>query len=707
MDSLEGDPDHMKPKLVFSTSIYFALSISLLGLINKESTGQIPIGARPLGMGESFVAIADDANAISWNPAGLVQLRQQAINGMYTDLYGIGLVHSYLSYILPLTDQHVIGIDWSSLGFEDEELNLRDNRMNLSYGIRLVRQLSLGTNFRYVSMNTLLDGESLGAATGLGVDLGVYFEPISGLSFGIFGKDLTNTKVKFETTKREDIVAYRQFRLGASYQLTDSSVIACDLDDSLHLGVEQWFGNLLALRGGIIGSLISLDSPNSDETFREPTSFSLGGSLKYGALQFDYAYLNSPTLSNTHRFSMAFGFDYNPTLIDIGSIQLRDVLTSFYLQYGTPNPLSGELILSSKHNKDMIISVSVFVPSYMDNSTVVLANKTLRGNTAGQVAEKVRIPLALALNQNVQKLKDDLETEIEITVSYQYLGRIREIKRVEPITLRRMGKVAYRERLDPMVAFIDPDDTIIQSFAQAVSKIPVEIDSTRLDDLQQDNDSLLKAMQIFEALNAYGIRYEPHPETPFQSVYAKEYIVDVTTKYTQNLLDAADLWYIDSDGPFKEAKYPRDFLRTSGVGDCDDGTVLLTSLLEAVGIRTKLVDVGNSVFAMFDSRLTKKDIETLKISSGLFIKDNDRLWIPIEVTHYGKSFIDAWQAGINKFNSAVLQDTLKLVDVHAAWDTYQRMHPSTKPTTIEPPPTAEIAMRVHQNLVALEELKEN
>ena len=94
MDSLEGGPDHMKPKLVFSTSIYFALSISLLGLINKESTGQIPIGARPLGMGESFVAIADDANAISWNPAGLVQLRQQAINGMYTDLYGIGLVHS-------------------------------------------------------------------------------------------------------------------------------------------------------------------------------------------------------------------------------------------------------------------------------------------------------------------------------------------------------------------------------------------------------------------------------------------------------------------------------------------------------------------------------------------------------------------------------------------------------------------------------------
>jgi hypothetical protein len=173
-----------------------------------------------------------------------------------------------------------------------------------------------------------------------------------------------------------------------------------------------------------------------------------------------------------------------------------------------------------------------------------LDNKTLLGNTTGQVAEKVRIPLALALNQNVKELKDDLDTEVEITVSYQYLGRTREITRVEPITLRRMGKVAYRERLDPMVAFIDPDDIIIRNFAQAVSSMPVEIDSTRLDGLRQDNDSLLKAMQIFEALNACGIRYEPHPETPFQSIYAKEYIVDVTTKYTQNLLDAADTWLL-------------------------------------------------------------------------------------------------------------------------------------------------------------------
>ena len=32
------------------------------------------VGARALGMGSSFVSIADDATAAYWNPAGLVQI---------------------------------------------------------------------------------------------------------------------------------------------------------------------------------------------------------------------------------------------------------------------------------------------------------------------------------------------------------------------------------------------------------------------------------------------------------------------------------------------------------------------------------------------------------------------------------------------------------------------------------------------------------
>ena len=46
------------------------------------------VGARALGMGSSFVSIADDATATYWNPAGLVQIPRRAFAAMYSDSFG-------------------------------------------------------------------------------------------------------------------------------------------------------------------------------------------------------------------------------------------------------------------------------------------------------------------------------------------------------------------------------------------------------------------------------------------------------------------------------------------------------------------------------------------------------------------------------------------------------------------------------------------
>ena len=37
-------------------------------------------GARALGMGGAFIAIADDATAASWNPGGLTQLERPELS---------------------------------------------------------------------------------------------------------------------------------------------------------------------------------------------------------------------------------------------------------------------------------------------------------------------------------------------------------------------------------------------------------------------------------------------------------------------------------------------------------------------------------------------------------------------------------------------------------------------------------------------------
>jgi len=48
------------------------------------------MGARAVGMGEAFTAVADDATAISWNPGGLGQLNSPEVIAMY-DVVGPGV----------------------------------------------------------------------------------------------------------------------------------------------------------------------------------------------------------------------------------------------------------------------------------------------------------------------------------------------------------------------------------------------------------------------------------------------------------------------------------------------------------------------------------------------------------------------------------------------------------------------------------------
>src|SRR5262245_19455195 len=60
---------------IFITS--FAAQAQLEFMVSPTPVGS---GARAAGMADAFIAIADDATAASWNPAGLVQLQRPEIS---------------------------------------------------------------------------------------------------------------------------------------------------------------------------------------------------------------------------------------------------------------------------------------------------------------------------------------------------------------------------------------------------------------------------------------------------------------------------------------------------------------------------------------------------------------------------------------------------------------------------------------------------
>ena len=151
--------------------------LSVLVSLNGQSD-QIFVGTRPLSMGGAFIAVADDANAITWNSAGLPGLRRTEFTSTYADLYAMNINQSYFGFVRPFSDRIALGIDWSNLGFEDSELMYSENKLNFALGIQAHRKFSFGLTLKYLMRDMQLDGTSYGKSSGIGYDAGIIYQPL-------------------------------------------------------------------------------------------------------------------------------------------------------------------------------------------------------------------------------------------------------------------------------------------------------------------------------------------------------------------------------------------------------------------------------------------------------------------------------------------------------------------------------------------------
>jgi tetratricopeptide (TPR) repeat protein len=100
-------------KAVVMTLIFFLSGITCIFSAGAGITSlnflKISQGARQVGMGEAFTGIADDVNAIFWNPSGLGQLKRQQFCLM-DSIWMIDVNLQYLAYALPIQGFGTIGV---------------------------------------------------------------------------------------------------------------------------------------------------------------------------------------------------------------------------------------------------------------------------------------------------------------------------------------------------------------------------------------------------------------------------------------------------------------------------------------------------------------------------------------------------------------------------------------------------------------------
>lgn len=156
--------------------IFWAGQLSTLFASTHQDVGtngaqslEVELGVRPAGMGGAFVAVADDTNAIHWNPTGLSQVKNVELNSAqlqhFEDIKSVDI-----GLIYPLDEMHSTNIkSLGTLGFNVSLFDLgdfvgrdetgtstgnfssKDRILNVSYGKYLTETLSLGVSGKFVT----------------------------------------------------------------------------------------------------------------------------------------------------------------------------------------------------------------------------------------------------------------------------------------------------------------------------------------------------------------------------------------------------------------------------------------------------------------------------------------------------------------------------------------------------------------------------
>ncbi|MDA1353854.1 MAG: PorV/PorQ family protein [bacterium] len=310
----------VKALLVAALLLSISTTLHAQGAANAAPFLDISYGARAAGMGQAFTSVANDGDAIYFNPAGMEYQEKnlvQFMNFQFLETNYMGL-----QYIVPAS-WGTFGLGYSSAelgGIEESTLNEDSGRLELTgdsfgYAGRAIYlsasstffdRLMVGGNFKIVS-ETLHSN----SASGFGLDLGLIYKMGASwtgitdeIDLGLALRNIMPPSLKWDTEGSAEATVPTVMALGISSKFLDERLLASlDIqnktgrDMSLHLGFEYWIVESLALRFGY-GS----------------AQLNLGAGLQFDRFHLDYSITmpraeDEEFIENINRISLGFNFD--------------------------------------------------------------------------------------------------------------------------------------------------------------------------------------------------------------------------------------------------------------------------------------------------------------------------------------------------------------------------------------------------------------
>jgi hypothetical protein len=316
---------------------------------------KIAVG-RSTAMGDAFVAIADDASASYFNPAGLARVNRQVQLNHVDWIADVN--HENLAIVLPMTSFGTVALTVTALSMGDIQQTTIDNpstRLREDEGTGLyfgASDMAFAVSYARILTDKLCFGVTAKAVTqtiwdmsasAFGFDLGLFYN--TGFKSLRIGAAVTNYGTQLQFSGRQLDYSFSwpdsgpstiqgsykttpmglptSFRFGIAYDILeamdpakDSRLTAAldithpsDINETVNFGLEYGLANVFFLRGGYI--------LNADNSYQSELGWLTGLSAGLGArakpanglsLGLDYTFRYLQYVKPTHRLQLTVGF---------------------------------------------------------------------------------------------------------------------------------------------------------------------------------------------------------------------------------------------------------------------------------------------------------------------------------------------------------------------------------------------------------------
>ena len=310
-------------KKIFVAFFAFSLLTTRCLASSGVSFLKLGVGARALGLGSAYTAVANDVTSLHWNPAGLSRLEKNELSATHAELFA-DMRFDSLGYAHP-TSKGAFGIgavylnqgELEGRGESREQtgnFTASDMVVTLGWGGQFRQKSGLGASAKVIQSK--ISGYS---STGLAFDAGFQssLSALTGSPIQV-GFAVQNMGPKM-TFLDQSFNLPLTLAAGAGYPVLKNLLLSADMKyqpydsrTSFSAGAEFSPVSILSLRAGYLTNAVRSVGPVNSNNITEKVSnlsgLGLGMGLKLGLAGVDYSFTPAGELGNTQRISLSMKF---------------------------------------------------------------------------------------------------------------------------------------------------------------------------------------------------------------------------------------------------------------------------------------------------------------------------------------------------------------------------------------------------------------